>query len=225
MNYTNLSRSYKINISYFEKIIYLALIIQIIISSFHLFVPRTSEISLLSQGQLIIIGLLFILLTTLISSKIIDQSADISIYVFRIMCVIGISHQYYMEYDTILIISVYAVSLLIEIIITPKIKILKRTQVFVVNDKLTKEVISAMNNGNEFMKHQILWLSNVMKFSFIVILFSILVFRTLEFFSLFFDSYIDYFQLFGITSLSCIIILILYKGFPKQNDANLSLNN
>ena len=130
-----------------------------------------------------------------------------------------------MEYDTILIISVYAVSLLIEIIITPKIKILKRTQVFVVNDKLTKEVISAMNNGNEFMKHQILWLSNVMKFSFIVILFSILVFRTLEFFSLFFDSYIDYFQLFGITSLSCIIILILYKGFPNQNDANLSLNN
>lgn len=225
MNYTNLSRSYKINISYFEKIIYLALIIQIIISSFHLFLPRTSEISLLSQGQLLIIGLLFIILTTLISSKIIDQSADISIYVFRIMCVIGISHQYYMGYDTILIISVYAVSFLIEIIITPKIKILKRTQVFVVNDKLTKEVISAMNNGNEFMKHQILWLSNVMKFSFTVILFSILVFRTLEFFSLFFDSYIDFFQLFGITSLSCIIVLILYKGFPKQNDANLSLNN
>ncbi len=225
MNYTNLSRSYKINISYFEKIIYLTLIIQIIISSFHLFLPRTSEISLASQGQLIIIGLLFILLTTLISSKIIDQSADISIYVFRIICVVGITHQYYMEYDTILIISVYAVSLLIEIIITPKIKILKRTQVFVANDKLTKEVISAMNNGNEFMKHQILWLSNVLKFSFIVILFSILVFRTLEFLSLFFDSYINYFQLFGIISLSCIIILILYKGFPKQNDVNLSLNN
>ena len=225
MNYTNLSRSYKINISYFEKIIYLALIIQIIISSFHLFLPRTSEISLLSQGQLIIIGVLFILITTLISSKIIDQSADISIYVFRIMSVIGITHQYYMEYDTILIISVYAASLLIEIIITPKIKILKRTQVFVVGDKLTKEGISAMNNGNEFMKHHILWLSNVLKFSFIVILFSILVFRTLEFLSVFLDSYINYFQLFGITSLSCIIILILYKGFPKQNYVNLSLNN
>tara|TARA_B100000287_G_scaffold413291_1_gene444665 strand:- start:3172 stop:3837 length:666 start_codon:yes stop_codon:yes gene_type:complete len=221
MNYTNLSQSYQINISYFEKIIYLALIIQVIISSFHLFLPRTSEISFLSQGQLIIIGLLFILISTLISSKIIDQSADISIYVFRIMCVTGISHQYYMEYDTILIISVYAVSLLIEIIITPKIKILKRTQVFVINDKLTKEVISAMNNGNEFMKNQIYWLSNVLKFSFIVILFTILVFRTLEFLSLFFDSFIDYFQLFGIISLIGIIILILYKGFPKQNDANL----